>query len=417
MRSPRILLLLATLAAAVYAPILSLPFTGNSFIEIPISRLLGGWHALPALLHNADWHFRISYVFLNSWLVAWKGFAPQPFYIVSLCLHAACVLLIYLTGRWRFWNYNASGWAAAFFAVYSGHHAAVMTLFSWPDLLVTLFACASFVSWIRWMQSGQWTSYGLSAVLFIAALLSNESGFLTVLLFSAALWIGPKATRKSIVSLLPFVALALGVVIVQLVMRAKPIEWELNMPFQDAWWITLVWTAALVGCLAMLRPAQWYRFTAGMTLCVLMTLLTGWYLVSVLHIGRQVTYLSSLGLAFLFGYSFEQLRARVPVRVALAVGILVTVVNVSLLWTVARRRIAGFAMPTQVLLNAALYAQGPIRLTCFPLPFEVAEAVAGSVGVPLTAERPEQVKQPHCVRFAYTDAAGSVRNVFMHSSF
>jgi hypothetical protein len=417
MRSPRILLLLATLAAAVYAPILSLPFTGTSFIEIPVSRLLGTWHALPTLLHNLDWHFRITYVFFNSWLVGWMGLQPRPFYIASLCLHAACVLLIYLMGRWRFWDYKASGWAAAFFALYSGHHATVMTLSSWPDLVVTLFACASFLSWIRWIQSGQWTSYVLSAIYFIAALLSNESGFLTPLLFAAALWIGPKASRKSAISLAPFVALSIAAAVVQLAMRPKPIDWELNMPVRDAWWVTLAWTAVVAGCLAVLRPRLWQKFTAAMTAWVIVVLLTGWCLVSAFQLGRQVTYLSSLGLALLFGYSFEQLRARVPARLALAVGLVITVLNVGLLWSVARRQMAGYAMPTQALLNAALYAQGAIRLTCFPFPLEVAEAVAGSVGVRVTAERPDQVKQAHCVRFAYTDAAGNVRNVFMHSAF
>lgn len=417
MRSPRILLLLATLAAAVYAPILALPFLANSFIEIPVSRVLGTWQSLPTLLQNANWHFRISYVFLNSWLVAWQGLRPQSFYIASLCLHAACVILIYLMGRWRILSYRTAGWAAAFFAIYSGHHGAVMSLALWPDLLVTLFTCAAFVSWIRWMQSGQWLSYAISLVLFLVALVSHEAGFLAPLLFAFSLTLSDKATRKNLISLVPFLALSTAAVVVQFAMRPQPVAWETSLPVLDPWWITIVWTAAVCGGLALLRPRQWWRMAAAMAGWVIAVLATGLYLAFALHIGRDVSYLASLGLALLFGYTFEELQRRAPVRLLLAAGVFVLVLNTTLLWTFSRRQMIAFAAPTQTLLNAAIYAREPIRMTCFPYPIEIAEAVAGSVGAQVKAEKPGEVKRPHCVSFSYTDSAGNVRNVFMHSQF
>jgi hypothetical protein len=417
MRSPRILLLLATLAAAVYAPILALPFIANSFIEIPVSRVLGTWQSLPLLLQNANWHFRISYVFINSWLVGWQGMQSRSFYVTSLCLHAACVLLIYLMGRWRMMSYKAAGWAAAFFAIYAGHHGAVMSLASWPDLLVTLFASAAFVSWIRWMQSGQWVSYAISVLLFLVALISNESGFLVPLLFALSMIVSGKTSRKNLVSLVPFVALSAAAVVVQLATRAQPVAWETSLPVLDPWWITAAWTAAIVGCLAILRPGQWRKMASAMAIWVIAVLATGFYLSFILHLGREVSYLASLGLSLLFGYMFDELQRRASVRLQLAAGILVLVLNVTLLWTWARRQMVGLAAPTQTLLSAAIYAREPIRMTCFPYAIEIAEAVAGSVGARVSSDKPGEIKQPHCVSFSYRDSAGNVRNVFMHSRY
>jgi hypothetical protein len=414
MKSPRILLLLATLAAAVYAPILALPFVATSFIEIPVSRVLGTWQSLPLLVQNANWHFRLSYVFLNSWLVSWQGFEPHTFYVASLCLHAGCVVLIYLMGRWRVLSYRAAGWAAAFFAIYSGHHGAVMSLALWPDLLVTFFAGAAFVCWIRWMQSGQWASYAVSCVFFLIALVSHEAGFLVPLLFALALIVSGKATRHFVISLAPLVALSTAAVVVQFIMRPQPVAWETSLPVLDPWWVTVVWTAAIAGALALLRPAQWWKMTAAMGAWVVAVLATGLYLAFALHIGREVAYFASLGTALLFGYAFQELQRRTPVRLLLAVGVFVLVLNTTLIWTLARRQMIGLAAPTQTLLNAALYAQGPIRMNCFPFAIEIAQAVAGSVGAQITAEKPSEVKRPNCVSFSYTDAAGNVRTVFRH---
>jgi hypothetical protein len=415
MRSPRIVLLLATLAAAVYAPVLALPFIANSFIEIPVSRVLGTWQSLPLLLQNANWHFRITYVFLNSWLVSWQGFTPHTFYVATLCLHAGCVVLIYFMGRWRMLSYKGSAWAAAFFAIYSGHHGAVMSLAMWPDLLVTFFAGAAFVCWIRWMQSGQWASYAVSCVFFLFALVSHEAGFLVPLLFALALIVSGKATRHFVISLAPLVVLSTAAVVVQFVMRPQSVAWETSLPVLDRWWIAALWTAAVAGALALLRPVQWSKVAIAMSAWVAAVLATGAYLIYALQINREVAYFASLGTALLFGYMFQELQRRAPFRLLLAAGVFVLVLNTTLLWTIARRQMIALATPTETLLNAAIYARGPIRMTCFPFAMEIAEAVGGSVGAQVTAEKPNEVKRPNCISFSYTDAAGNVRTVFRHS--
>jgi hypothetical protein len=416
MRSPRILLLLITLAAAVYVPVISFPFIASSFIEIPVSRVLGSWEAVPALIQNANWHFRITYALVNSWLVQWFGFEPRPFYIASLILHALCVGLIYFMGRWRLLSYTAAAWAAGFFAVYEGHHAAVTSLSSWPDLLVTLFACAALLVWIRWVQANDVISYILALLFFIGALVSNESGFLVAALLALALFATGKPSRRQILSLAPFAALAIAALIIQLAIRPRELAWETSLPGLDPWWITILWTAAGIACLGLLRARDTIRLATACAIWIAITLLTGAYLTFVLHVGSHVSYLSSLGLALLIGLAFSRLQQKAPLRIVIALATLVLVLNVGLLWTKRRKQMFDFAVPTQMLLNASGYAQGPVRLSCFPYAFEIAQAAAQSVGVQVVSDK-KDVRTPHCVSFSYKDALGSVRQVYIRSAF
>ncbi|MGA8596134.1 MAG: hypothetical protein WB676_15560 [Bryobacteraceae bacterium] len=223
MGSPRIAFLLATLAIAAYAPFLSFPFIANSFIEIPVSRLLGSWPGLTPLITNPNWHFRIVYVLANSWIEQIFGFAPKPFYVASLCFHACTVLLVYGLGRWRALQHPAALWSAGFFAVYQAHHGAVVSLACWPDLLATLFACASFYCWIRWFQGNSKTSYALALVWYLGALVSNESGFIVVLLLTLPFFTAESIGRTKVLSLIPFGALAVAAVAIQLSFRPRPV--------------------------------------------------------------------------------------------------------------------------------------------------------------------------------------------------
>jgi xanthosine utilization system XapX-like protein len=416
MRSPRILLLLITLAVAVYVPVMSFPFIASSFIEIPVSRVLGSWGALPTLIQNANWHFRITYALVNSWLVQWFGFEPRPFYIAGIAIHSLCVGLIYSMGRWRLLSYTAAAWAAGFFAVYEGHHAAVMSLSSWPDLLATLFACAALLVWIRWMQANETVSYILALLFFAGALISNESGFPVAALLGLALFAAGKPSRRQILFLAPFAALAIAAVAIQLTMRTRELAWETSLPGLDPWWITTLWAVAGVACLTLLRARDAIRLAAACAIWIAITWAAGAYLAFVLHVGSHVSYLSSVGLALLIGLAFSKLQHKAPLRIVIALATLVLVLNVGLLWTKRRKQMFDLAAPTQTLINAAGYAQGPIRLSCFPYALEVAQAAAQSVGVRVVTDKKGDVRTPHCVSFSYKDALGSVRQVYMRSA-
>jgi hypothetical protein len=95
---------------------------------------------------------------------------------------------------------------------------------------------------------------------------------------------------------------------------------------------------------------------------------------------------------------------------------MILVLNVGLLWTKRRKQLLDLAAPTETLRNAATYAQGPIRLSCFPYAFEIAEAAAGSVGARIVTDSKDTTPTAHCVSFSYKDSLGRVRQVFIRSA-
>jgi hypothetical protein len=417
MRSPRLVFLLATLAAAAYAPFLAFPFIAISFIEIPVSRLLGTMAGFHALVTNANWHFRITYALLNSLVERWFGIDPKAFYITSLVLHGLCVLLIYGLIRWRKLPASTALWAAGFFAVYQGHHGAVTLLSSWPDLLTGVFACASLFFWVGWLQAGRKWSYVLALLFYLIAIVSNEPGFIAILLLLLPLASGTEAKKNRLLSLIPFVVLALAALVVQLVFRAKPVPWNNAVPVLDPWWITAAWACGALIVIAITRQWESRRLIICCVAWLVAAYLADLYATYGLGSPTGAVYLGSIGLALLVGIAFSQVIAQFRARFAAALALAVVAGNIALLWTVSRHQLLGLAAPTRALINAAAFAQGPIELTCFPYPFEVAQAAAGWLGGEVAPPKEgEQIRKPHCVSFRYKDSAGNVRRVFLHSA-
>jgi hypothetical protein len=266
------------------------------------------------------------------------------------------------------------------------------------------------------VQAGERYSYALALLLFVLALASNESAVLSPILFALVLFLHRTPSRAQIVSFVPVLVLAVCALVIQLVFRARYIPWAVSGLGLDPWWISAAWTAGALLTLVLLRTPTSWKFAGGCVLWVLVTFAAGTYLASILQVGSYVSYLASLGIALLIGYTLSKVQDRVPIRVIVGIGLLILVLNVSLLWTKRRKEIFDLAAPTEILRNAAAYAQGPIRLSCFPYSFEIAEAAAGSVGARITSESKDNAPTPHCVSFSYKDSLGRVRQVFVRSA-
>lgn len=417
MRSPRLVFLLATLAAAAYAPFLAFPFIATSFIEIPVSRLLGTAAGFHALVTNSNWHFRITYALLNSFVERSFGIEPKAFYITSLILHGLCVLLIYGLTRWRKLPSSVALWAAGFFAVYQGHHSAITLLSSWPDLLSGLFACASLFCWIGWLQAGRKWNYAFALLFYLGAIVSNEPGFIAFLLLLLPFTSQTEAPGRKLFSLIPFAGLAAAAIVVQLVFRAKPVPWNNAVPVIDPWWITAAWAAGAIILIVITRRWEARRLIIGCVAWLIAAYLADLYVRHGLGSPTGAVYLGSIGLALLVGLAFSQAIARFRAPVAATLALAIVAGNIALLWTISRRQMLNLAAPTRALINAAAFAQGPIELSCFPYPFEVAQAAVGWLGGEIAPpKKGEEVRKPHCVSFRYKDSAGNVRRVFLYSA-
>jgi hypothetical protein len=423
---PRLLFILAALAAAAYAPILAFPFISDSFTEIPLSRALGTWHNLPSLIANPIWHFRWTYIFANSWLVQLFGFMPRPFYAASICFHVLCVWAVYATGAWNKLGWKAAGWAAAFFAVYEGHQEAVMWLAGWSELFLVLFGCACFVFWVRWLQGGRWPTYALACIAFVGCLFSKESSYVVAPLLALPLILERRFGKRGVAGLLPFlIGAAVYVTVIAVGLQTNPRAtdgtFSLSAPMpltllESLWRLLFVWGILAAGFLLWRWRDNWKMMAVSLTWMIL-ALVPYSFLTYMHRVPSRETYLASVGLAWLVGIALVKVSERIPVQIVTVIALLIAGVNVGILWTKKHRQFLERAAPTEALINATPYARGPIHLTCFPYPVQIAITAVEYAGGELVVDGPaDKVDKPHCVSFHYKDILGNVRQITIHSA-
>jgi hypothetical protein len=126
------------------------------------------------------------------------------------------------------------------------------------------------------------------------------------------------------------------------------------------------------------------------------------------------TYLPSAGLALLVGAAMVALWDRIGGRLVLAIGAVILMVNVGILWKKKVPQFEARALPTDMLINAVQRAEGPIHIRCFPYIPLVAVSTARAFGGNVVYEPgSDPAKGGRCMEFWYKDAAGNVRNVFV----
>src|SRR5450432_2298522 len=167
-------LLLVALAVCAYLPAIQLPFIGDDYHQIPIARAdaLARW---TPLWHDLLLRTRFTYMLLSATLDRVFGFDPLPFYVASITMHVACVLLMYRLCVWRSVPPAVAFWGALFFAVQEGHQEAIMWLAASYDLIVFAFGMAALVAWVKWLETGRANWYAMSLVAFLVAAVSKET--------------------------------------------------------------------------------------------------------------------------------------------------------------------------------------------------------------------------------------------------
>ncbi len=112
-------------------------------------------------------------VFSTFWLEyrLW-GLHPMGYHLTNVALHAVNAILV-----WRLlrrWHPAVAWWTAALFAVHPVHVESVAWITERKNVLSGVFYLASFLSYLRYRDSGHWRRYLLAFVLFGAALLSKS---------------------------------------------------------------------------------------------------------------------------------------------------------------------------------------------------------------------------------------------------
>ncbi len=182
------------------------------------------------------------------------GLKPLGFHLTNLILHLLNVSLVYWILRRVLDSRFLIFIATALFAVHPINSEVVNYVSHRPELLMGLFLLASFHQYLVFRQEGSRFSFGLSLVLFIAALLSKEMGillpfFLFLYEVGARRAVPLQTSKRQLRFVVPFLIVA----ILYLVLRATVLNF-LNIPFwkgaqaepfSDNLWIRLL-TAAKV---------------------------------------------------------------------------------------------------------------------------------------------------------------------------
>ena len=183
-------LALAILALAVYANSLTNGFAGDDHEQLVNNPLVSG-HRLGAAFGSGVWTFRgvqgnyyrplqfALYIGLHGLF----GYSAAAFHLLMALLHAGCSVLVYflalrLTARTR------AAWAAAgLFAIHPIHTEAVDWIASLPDLMMTVLVVAAVYRFAREAGAPRGWSIAGHCGLYLAALLTKETGVMLLPLY------------------------------------------------------------------------------------------------------------------------------------------------------------------------------------------------------------------------------------------
>src|SRR5215475_11050457 len=191
------LFLLAVLAVGAYLPTLTQPFISDDYPNIGLALAYGPISGWVAMANDSVQRPRATTFILSYAIYHLFGPRPAAFYSANIILHVLNCWLLFAAGRWRAIGYQASFWAAVFFAVYEGHSEAIMWFSACNELLMFFFGFLSFVFWLVFLEREaarlQWLA--LSFFFFIPALLSKESSVIFIALFTLPLFFPPNQRR------------------------------------------------------------------------------------------------------------------------------------------------------------------------------------------------------------------------------
>ena len=189
----------AALAFAVYANTLTHGFITDDQFQILNNPVVTGSRSLFSAFGSGVWAFlgyRGNYFRPVQFLVyglMFRTFGPNAFafHLLMVLLHAANTALIYafarrlLAGRLP----AAALVSAALFAVHPIHTEAVNWIAALPDVLVTTFALIGLLAFARQDAAPNTRQSAAHAALYLAALLTKETGVILLPLYAAYQWL------------------------------------------------------------------------------------------------------------------------------------------------------------------------------------------------------------------------------------
>lgn len=376
---------LAAICVIVYSVFLRLPMIADDYLQVQLGRDYGPMDRWQALAQDALYRCRATSIVLTYWTERFFGIDTSVFAVSSLFIHFVNTCLVFLAGSWKKIGYSASFAAACFFAAYQRPQEAVIWYAALPELLVFTFVLASLLCWRRFTEVGGVKWYVLTLVTFVLALLSKESAVVMVPLAAGIALVERWPLRRVATAILPF-ALMAGIYFL-----GAHADRGTHLHFNDGTFSLaapfpltalrsygrMIWFWSGVAVVYLLvsdrvRHWRWLLLTAVWSLTALLPYSFLTYQGSV---PSRHTYLASVGVAFIVARAFLDLRERYGHRPRLVVAITAACLlyQAGYLWYYKHPQYVVRAEPTERLLEAVRDYRGPVKLTCFPYGYELAE--------------------------------------------
>lgn len=385
-----VLVLLTALALLSYARTLGLPFISDDYAQIDLGRRYGPASQWGDLMQDVLYRCRATSILLTHWTERFFGLSPFAFHVSSFLLHVANSFLVLALGAWRVIGWKVSAVAAAFFAVSQRHSEAVVWYAALPELLVFLFALASFLSWTRWLQAEEppRAAYAAAFGFFLLALLSKESAVAIAPLCALAVFFEARNRWKRLWATLPFfftcgVYFALAYAARENHLHFNDGTFSLKAPFwsvmlRSAERLLRDWGFLALAMLAMWRPRQHRRLLAVSAVWLAIGLLPYSFLTYMPQVPSRHTYLASVGASLIVAAWLLKLREWAASRklawVAPVTAAAIAVQQAGYVATIKYDQYYLRAKPTEDLVRLARQSGGPIYAACFPYPAHVGVA-------------------------------------------
>ena len=211
---------MALLALAVYANSLANGFITDDQFQVLHNPVVTGARSLSSAFGEGVWTFlgyRGNYFRPLQFIVyglVYRAFGPTalPLHLLMVLLHAVNSALVYRLVRRLLDDAStasaAASWvAAALFAVHPIHTEAVNWIAALPDVMVTTFVLTGFSAFVAQKALPTPRQAALHISLYLAALLTKETGVTMLLLYAGYHWI--RGSRRNW-ALYSGMALALG---------------------------------------------------------------------------------------------------------------------------------------------------------------------------------------------------------------
>jgi hypothetical protein len=343
---PLAVAILGIAAVVCYAWTFRFPFLADDYDHIP-----NAIHATPASLEAlfthpaADRFFRPAAFVLYADEARVAGFSRAGWHALSLALHLAVTILLYVFARRRFGAWPSLA-AAMLFLLHGSRPEAVTWIAAQFDLWAALFFLAALLAFER-----GWRALSLAPLLL--ALLSKESAYvyplalllvlfvdrvpvkqwprlaapsflLTVVVFVYRLWLlggigGYRDTGTGRPYILTFDVLRTAKALTARLGAA--LEFPVNWTLPPEWWLIVALIAAMTASALLFRSkADSRKLSLGFGFLVLAALPVHEFLLIDADLEKsRVLYLPSIGLALIFAVLLEAARLRIGIAAAAAI--------------------------------------------------------------------------------------------------